>query len=70
MIKNDLLRRLSVITILGAGTIAALISLIYCFTNVRTLFGGDFLVYSIPVLGFFDLFFLKRCFLQTSILIP
>ena len=58
MIKNDLLRKLSVITALVTGTISALISLIYCFTNARSLFAGDFLVYSIPALGFFDLFFL------------
>lgn len=51
------LRVVGIIFTLGFGTIAGLLSTVYLFTNARLLFSGDYSIYSLPVLGFFDTFF-------------
>ena len=45
-----------VFSIIGC-TVGGLISLIYLVTNVRLLFSGDWLIYAVPVSGFFNILF-------------
>ncbi len=57
MKSNNALRIFGNIFVFGFGGIVALISTIYLFTNARILFSGDFTIYALPVLGFFDTLF-------------
>lgn len=54
---NLVLRQAGITTVIISCAISSLISFVYLITNLRLLFSGDWLIYSIPTLGFFDTFF-------------
>lgn len=57
MRKTNALRIIGMIAVLGFGGIGALISTVYLVTNLRLLFSGDYAIYDMPAIGFFDTFF-------------
>lgn len=61
--NKKVLRIMGKIAALVGLAIGALVSLIYLFTNVRLLFSGDYMVYSNPSAGFFNVFFKELMYL-------
>ena len=54
---NLVLKQVGIMTVIFSCIISSSISFVYLLTNLRLLFSGDWLIYSIPTLGFFDTFF-------------